>query len=97
MKHNKSSNEIVRKWFKIENEKRIKDDIEKQIKNNSVEWLYYNAYDNKQWILHLENKREVRIYKITGIEGIEIKRIFKQILKDYDDIVFREAYNVRNC
>ncbi len=31
------------------------------------------------------------------MKEIKIKRILKQILKDYDNIVFREVYNIKNC
>ena len=56
VEHNKSSDEAVRKWLKIENEGLIDEEI--QITDNPVGWLCYDAYDNKQWMLYLEDKRE---------------------------------------
>ena len=44
-KHNKSSDEAVKEWLEIENEKKINDKI--QIEDNSIGWLCYNVYDNK--------------------------------------------------
>ncbi len=57
MKHNKSPNKAVRKWLEIENEGPIDEKI--LIKDNSVGWLCHDAYDNEQWMLHLEDEREV--------------------------------------
>ncbi len=56
VEHNKSPNEVVREQLKIENEGLIDKKI--QIKDNLVEWLCHNTYDNKQWILYLEDERE---------------------------------------
>jgi len=38
-------------------------------------------------MLYLEDEKEVRLFEITGIEGTEVKRILKTILKEYDDVV----------
>jgi len=35
----------------------------------------------------LENEKEARLFKITRIEGTEIKKIFKIILEEYDNII----------
>ncbi len=48
-------------------------------------------------MLHLEDEREIRLFEITGIEGIEVERALKTILKEYDDIVSQGAHNIRNC
>ena len=45
VKHNKSPNEAVREWLEIENEGPIDEKI--LIKDNSVGWLYHDAYDNE--------------------------------------------------
>ena len=68
-----------------------------QIEDNPVGWLYYDAYDNKQWILHLENEKEVRLFEIMEMEGTEVKKALKAILKEYDDVVSQEAYDIENC
>ncbi len=48
-------------------------------------------------MLYLKNKKEIRFYKITKIKRIEIERILKQILKNYNDIIFRKLYDIENC
>ena len=48
-------------------------------------------------MLHLENKREVRFFKITGIEGTKVEKALKTILEEYDDVVSWEAHNIGNC
>ncbi len=62
-------------------------DKEIQIDDNSVGWLCHNTYDNKQWMLHLEDEKEARFFKITGMEGTEVEKALKTILKEYDDVV----------
>ena len=86
MKHGKTSDEAVREWLEIENEGPI--DEETQIIDNPVGWLYHDAYDNEQWMLHLEDEREVWLFKITEIGGTEVEQALKIILEEYDDIVF---------
>jgi len=39
-------------------------------------------------MLHLEDKRKVRLFEIIGIERTEVERTLKNILEEYDDIVF---------
>ena len=58
-----------------------------QIVDNLVRWLCHDAYDNEQWILHLEDEREVQLFEITGTEGTEVEQILKIILEEYDDVV----------
>jgi len=43
--YNKSLDEAVREWLEIENEGQIDEEI--QIKDNLIEWLCHNAYDNE--------------------------------------------------
>jgi len=95
VKHKKSLDEAVREWLEIENEGPIDEKI--QITDNPVEWLCHDAYDNEQWILHLENEREARLFEITGIEGTKIEKALKVILEEYDDVVSREAHDIGNC
>ena len=57
MEHNKIPDEAVREWLKIENEGLINEEI--QIGDNPVEWLCHNIYDNEQWMLYLEDEREI--------------------------------------
>ncbi len=38
-------------------------------------------------MLYLEDERKVKLFKIIGIRGIEVKRALKIILEKYDDIV----------
>jgi len=38
-------------------------------------------------MLHLEDEREARLFKITGIEETEVEKALKIILKEYDDVV----------
>ena len=58
--------------------------------------LCHDAYNNKQWMLHLENKREVRFFKITGIEGTKVEKALKTILEEYDDVVLQRAHDIGN-
>ncbi len=46
MKYNKNSEEAVKEWLEIKNEEKINEKV--QIKNNLVEWLCHDAYNNKQ-------------------------------------------------
>ncbi len=39
-------------------------------------------------MLYLENERKVRLFKITEIEGIEVKKVLKIILEEYDNMIF---------
>src|SRR6266496_5393257 len=48
-------------------------------------------------MLHLEDEREVRLFEITGTEGIEVEQTLKIILEEYDDVVSRRAYDIGNC
>jgi len=48
-------------------------------------------------MLYLKDKREIMLFEITEIKEIEIERAFKNILKKYDDVVFKGVYNIRNC
>ena len=48
-------------------------------------------------MLHLEDEREVRLFKITGMEGTEIEKALKIILEEYDDIVSQKAHDIGNC
>ena len=47
-------------------------------------------------MLHLEDKREARLFKITGMKGTEVEKALKTILKEYDDIVSWEAHDIGN-
>jgi len=95
VEHDKTSDEAVRKWLEIENEGPIDEEI--QITENSVGWLCHNAYDNEQWMLHLEDEREARLFEITGTEGTEVEQALKIILEEYDDVVSRGAHDIGNC
>ena len=95
MEYDKTPDEAVREWLEIENEGPI--DKETQITDNPVGWLCHDVYDNKQWILHLEDKREARLFEITGTEGTEVEQALKIILEEYDDVVSREAHDIGNC
>ena len=68
-----------------------------QIQDNPVGWLCHDAYDNEQWMLHLEDEREARLFEITGTEGIEVEQTLKVILEEYDDVVSRGAHDIGNC
>src|SRR6266498_1677744 len=68
VEYDKTPDEAVREWLEIENEGRI------NIIDNPVEWLCYDAYDNEQWMLHLEDEREARLFEITGTEGTEVEQ-----------------------
>ncbi len=48
-------------------------------------------------MLYLEDKRKVKLFEIIGMKETEIKKAFKIILKEYDDVVFQEAYDIKNC
>ena len=47
-------------------------------------------------MLHLENERKVRLFEIMGTERIEVKRILKNILEEYDDVVFQGSHDIGN-
>ena len=55
VEHNKTLDKAIREWLEIENEGPIDEEI--QIEDNPVGWLCHDAYDNEQWMLHLEDKR----------------------------------------
>ncbi len=57
VEHNKISDEAVREQLEIENEGSLNEKI--QIADNPAGWLCHDAYDNEQWMLHLEDEREV--------------------------------------
>ncbi len=48
-------------------------------------------------MLYLKNKREVRLFKIIGIEGTEVEKALKIILEEYDDVVFQGTHDIGNC
>ncbi len=48
-------------------------------------------------MLHLEDEREARLFKIIGMEETEVEKALKMILEEYDDVVSWEAHNIRNC
>jgi len=47
-------------------------------------------------MLYLEDKKKARLFEIIGIKEIEVKRILKNILEEYDNMIFREAHDIRN-
>ncbi len=61
VEHGKDSDEAVREWLEIENEELINQEI--KIMDNPVGWLCHDAYDNEQWMLHLEDEKEARLLK----------------------------------
>ena len=38
-------------------------------------------------MLYLENKREIRLFEIIGIEETKVEKIFKIILEEYNDVI----------
>ncbi len=48
-------------------------------------------------MLYLENKRKIRLFEITGMEGTEIEKALKIILEEYDEVVSWETHNIENC
>src|SRR6266540_3041636 len=70
--YNKTPNEAVREWLEIEDEESNNQEI--KIMDNPVGWLCHDAYDNEQWMLHLEDEREARLFEITGTEGTEVEQ-----------------------
>ena len=87
MEYGKTPDEAVREWLEIENEGKIDEEI--QIADNPVGWLCHDAYDNEQWMLHLEDEREAQLFEITGTEGTEVEQALKIILEEFDNVVFR--------
>ncbi len=45
-------------------------------------------------MLYLEDKKEVRLFKITGTEETEVEQALKIILEEYDDVV---SHDIGNC
>ncbi len=95
IEYNKTSDEAVREWLEIENERPIDEEI--QIEDNLVGWLCHDAYDNEQWMLYLEDEREVQLFEITETEGTEVEQALKKILEEFDDVVSRGAHDIGNC
>ncbi len=85
MEYNKSPDEAVRKWFKIENEEPLDEKI--QIEDNPVGFLCHNIYNNEQWMLYLEDERKARLFEVTETEETKVKKALKIILEEYNDIV----------
>ncbi len=48
-------------------------------------------------MLHLKDKREIRLFEITETEETEVEKALKVILEEYDDIVSWEAHDIENC
>jgi len=48
-------------------------------------------------MFYLEDKREVRLFKIMGIEETEVERILKVILEDNNDMVSKGIHDIGNC
>ena len=48
-------------------------------------------------MLHLEDEREAKLFKIIGIEGTEVKKTFKTILEEYDNVVSQRSHDIGNC
>ncbi len=85
VEYNKSPDKAVREWLEIENKGLI--DEKRPIEDNPVGWLCHDIYNNEQWILHLEDEKEARLFEITGTEGTEVKQALKIILEEYDNVV----------
>ncbi len=77
MEYDKTPDEAVKEWLEIENEGSINKEI--QITDNPVGWLCHDTYDDEQWMLHLEDEREARLFEITGTEGTEVEQALKII------------------
>src|SRR6266508_1429037 len=95
VEYNKISDKVVREWLEIENEGLMDEEI--QVADNPVGWLCHDAYDNEQWMFHLEDEREAQLFEITGTEGTEVEQALKIILEEYDDVVSRGAHDIGNC
>src|SRR6266498_3184115 len=95
VEYNKSLDKAVRKWLEIENEGKIDEEV--QIDDNSVGWLCHSAYDNEQWMLHLKDKREAKLFEITSMKGTEVEKALKIILEKYNDVVSQGAHDIKNC
>src|SRR6266542_6686841 len=48
-------------------------------------------------MLHLEDKREVRLFEIIETEGTEVKQALKIILEEFDDVISQGAHDIGNC
>ena len=48
-------------------------------------------------MLHLKDKREIRLFEITETEETEVEKALKVILEEYDEVVSQEVYNIENC
>ncbi len=48
-------------------------------------------------MLHLEDKKEVRLFEIIEMEETEVEKALKSILEEYDDVVSQGAHNIGNC
>src|SRR6266540_330792 len=88
VEYDKTPDEAVKEWLEIENEGSINKEI--QITDNPVGWLCHDIYDDEQWMLHLEDEREARLFEIMGTEGTEVEQALKIILKEYEDVISRE-------
>ncbi len=48
-------------------------------------------------MLHIEDEREARLFKITGTERTEVEQVLKIILEEFDDIVSQGTHDIGNC
>ena len=48
-------------------------------------------------MLHLLDERKARLFEITGTKGTEVKKAFKIILEEYNNMILREIYDIENC
>ena len=48
-------------------------------------------------MLYLKNEKEVRLFKIIETEETEVEKVFKTILKEYDNIISQGSYDIENC
>ncbi len=51
-----------------------------------------------EWIKNDKYNQKAKLYKLIGEEVIDthVKKIFDEILTEYDDVVSKEPYNIGN-
>ncbi len=52
-----------------------------------------------EWLEHEEYNRKAKLYELINKEVMDthIKEMLNEILNEYDDVISKELYNIRNC
>jgi len=90
----KQTKNIVEKSLGYQIEKLPEEDI-----NLALYFTYLEENLIHKWLEHDQHNQEAKLYELIGEEvmNIYVKEMLDEILNEYDDIVSKGSYDIKNC